>query len=171
MKIEKSDIDINEWIDIFKKEINDKLNIDLFNKPNNMSNRTSKSFSDDLLIHIKLVNDSFKSVFSIWEYEVSTLYDSIILYNDVICIEIRENDNILCVVSYNKDISPVLSAEISITLKDIFDVYFSINPEMFIVNPLNNSYIWGEKNINEYKKNSPLRKIKPITYFMDEGNC
>jgi len=178
---EETDLTIDEWIDLFKykvknadtdqqaSEYSDAL--DFFNDAKiKMVKLENATITDDLVIHVKMIYDSFNAVFDTWECEVIQEDAYIILTNDVVCLEISDIDAVECLVSFNKDTNPVLASEIAVILNNIFGSFLHINNDMFIINPLNNNYIWGEEDIQRFVQSQP-RKLNPIIYFGNEGNA
>lgn len=179
-----TDRNIDEWIDIFKQRLLDAKTdekkeemtkaLDILSDVKVNITTGNNTISDELIIHVKLIYDSFKNIFNSWNCDAYQSDDRIMLSNDVLYIEIMEEQNsIWCLLSFRENTNPILSAEIAITMHDIFDIFLSINPEVFAINPLNNERIWGEENINAYKRSIKPIRINPITIMADSsiGNC
>jgi len=178
----EADLTIDEWIDLFKykietadtkkqaSEYSNALNFfrDIKVKLDKASNAT---ITDNMLIYVKMVCDTFNAAFKTWECKTIKEGAYIILTNDVIYIKISDIDNIECLLSFNVGANPILVAEITIMLNDIFGSFLHINDDMFMINPINKNYIWGEQEIQRCLQQSQPRKLNPMIYFSNEGNA
>ena len=131
--------------------------------------------NDDIFTTINKINRAMSLVFDSWEYYTIDGNGSIVLYNDVVYINLgSKNDNVYCDVGFCYGTQPEIVAEISFILKDILGSNVSVISGCFYYNELDNTFIWGEneiiKHINRLKG---YRKIAPVIVYDDKsiGHC
>ena len=138
-----------------------------------LKNTSKETLSSDLLLYSNMVSDAFGVVFGEWHADITIVDDRVIISNDVTYMDINMDTGAMeCIISFSKFASPVIVAEISSTLKDIFGIGFKVSGEMFVVDESTGEYVWGDEEISHYLKRINGVKVKPILWFDgDVGNC
>lgn len=179
MKTEKdSTLSIDEWNNFFNNKIDEKDNTkykkvvhSLCGIRKRMMPSVNTNIKEDVIIYAKIIDNAFSAIFNTWEYKFIVNDKYIVMCNDLVCIELTNNKKVECILSFNMKTNPVISAEAASTLKTIFGPSLIINDEMFIINPFDSSYVWGQEEIKKIEKYSKPKKIRPIIFFNEEGNC
>jgi len=139
-----------------------------------VKNGSKATLASDLLLYANMISDAFNVVFGEWAADVTIVDDRVIVCNDVIYCDINmDSDAIECIISFYRYANPVIVGEVCSTLKDIFGMGLKISGEVFIIDEANNSYIWGNEEIDNYLRRVNGIKIKPILWFDNNelGNC
>jgi hypothetical protein len=137
-------------------------------------NSTKESFTTDLLLYTNMISDAFSVVFGQWEANVTIVDDRVIISNDLLYMDINmDTGAVECIISFHKNSNPVIVAEATSVLKDIFDLGFKVSGEVFIIDEATSEYIWGEEDISNYIRRVNGIKVKPILWFDNGelGNC
>ncbi len=182
-ELNKQELSIDEWIDIFKEKVQTEKSeekIEEFNNTldflNHVKTKTdlmqNNTISESILFCMKYICDSFGAIFNTWECSIIQYNTHIVLCNDIVFIELSDiRTGIGCSVSFNYQANPILVAETTMLLHNIFSTGLDILTDVFMINPLNQEYIWGENNIIKYKRESQPLKLNQIVIFGEEGNC
>jgi hypothetical protein len=139
-----------------------------------VKNSTKKSLSTDLLLYSNMISDAFNVVFGEWDANITIVDDRVIVCNDIVYMDINmDNDVMECIISFHKNANPVIVAEVSSILRDMFGIGFKVSGEVFVVDESDHTYVWGEEDIMNYIKRVNGIKVKPILWFENEelGNC
>jgi hypothetical protein len=137
-------------------------------------NTTKSTLTDDLLIYSNMISDAFNVVFGEWNANITIIDTRVIISNDLVYMDINMDTGAMeCIISFYKYISPVIAGEICSILKDIFDMGLKISGEMFVIDESDNTYVWGEADIENYLRRVNGIKVKPILWFENNelGNC
>jgi len=182
-ELNKQELSIDEWITIFKEkaeleeseekreELNDTLEFLSHVKVKIESMEGASTVSEEVLFCMKYVCDCFEATFNTWTCSIIQYNTHIVLCNDIVFIEISSGMGLDCSVSFNYQANPILVSETTLLLHNIFGVGLNILADVFMMNPLNQEYIWGEENIKKYKLESQPRRLNQIVVFGEEGNC
>jgi len=173
------DYDIDDWISHFENK-ESKTDIDVKETKNTLHLLKRIKKNGDLInpkvyMYLKLMNDALTHTFNKWEYILIKQTESIIIYNEMVYIELYEdNDNICCSIGFSHTIKPYISSYIAIILNDMFDSRINIIESVFMINVLDNTFIWGTDEIKKY--NNIVKgyvKVKPFIIHNtvdDNGN-
>jgi hypothetical protein len=186
-KDEYENYSLDDWIDLFKKKIEeldsddetkkyqDAIQLLTDVKENNHIVSNGDEINDDLIVHIKLISDTFSNIFGSFEYQIDMMGNVIVMYNNIISIDLYVKNNrvhSLIAFGYNTDVRIV--AEATRIICDLFGPNFEISDNVYYINGLTNEFIWGKKNIiTHLNRTRAYTKVNPIVYFDDEerGNC
>lgn len=131
----------------------------------------------DFGVLINSIIQGFTSMYGDVGFDIAEDTDNscIVLHNDSVFIDMtKEDDEILCSLSFNRYMPPVKVCEITSFLKDIFTLNLLIDSEHFIIDESTGEYIWGDEAIDQYQTRSRGRKVMPIIVYDSDGsigNC
>jgi len=184
---EYKDFTIDQWIDLFKKSLEEASTdeevkkytkaLRILNDIKESSNivNPGEDITDDVFIYIKMISDAFHNVFSSWEYTARQVDNVIVLYNDVVNIDLFVQDGrVHCLVAFGYDIKPPLVSEITKILCDLFGARLEIANNVYYITDIDGDFIWGEDNIYAHLRTKKgYIKVNPVVVFDDEtrGNC
>jgi hypothetical protein len=186
-KDEYENYSIDDWIDLFKKRIEEDPNSENIEKykdairllsdvkDSNVILGNGEAINDDLIIHIKMISDAFTHIFGDFEYNITQVENIIVMYNDILAIDLFvKNDRTHCLVSFGYGSDVRVVAEAMRILCDLFGPNIEVSDKIYYINKLTDEFIWGERDIEEHLNRSKgYMKINPVIYFDDEerGNC
>ena len=130
----------------------------------------------DVSIFAHLTLSSYKTVFNSNDINMEKKDNSYLIFMPAAIIEISYDEdiqNVVCIISLHIDANVTVVAEIINMIKNIFKENVIINHESFIVDDATKEFLWGDKEINNYKRRIIPKKIKHTIIFKDSeiGNC
>jgi len=122
---------------------------------------------DDILILGDKISQSFRFVFDGQGCQMDIVDDGeVLIYTSFCVIEVGTEDGIPFVqVSFDDEADVILSASVTMMLRDLFKGNLIIGTETYVVDKADGSWYWGTEEIRSNHERMHGKKISPFIYY------
>ena len=171
MNTTTDDLDINECIKMFTElsESDDSgeaiVNKQVVNWLTELKNNRvikSKSQNNGVII-AKQISDTIKEIYDTTDVTINrTQSDSYLITTPFCLIELHKN---FLMVSFEHNTTIVAAANLTLLLTSLFKGTVTIGEQLYMIDPVNGNWYWGEEEIKNYYERNQGKKVSPIIHY------